>query len=283
MADDKIFLAKKTEVQKVASDLSVLDNKAYDVIDTPYGTNLSEKFASEIASYSDPWQWIKARIKAKNYTGLHVDDFITFRTSDGLSFDAQIMGKYSDNYGDTAVGPHLDFCTRQVHPTNHVWNTANNNNGDANHHNPFLASELKAWMDNTIYPTLPAALRNVISPKRLYTPGRYSASGALTDDNEYMWNTFEKLWLPTEKEIIGCTNHGSMHFHEGEFQYPYFVYPENRNKVDTNGARRTWWVATSASGNSTHVCDLSAYGSLGGWVASGDWLSVPLCFRISGS
>lgn len=40
------------------------------------GTNLAEKFKDEIANYSDIWQWIKARIKAGNFAGIHVNDFI---------------------------------------------------------------------------------------------------------------------------------------------------------------------------------------------------------------
>ena len=38
------------------------------------GMNLAVKFAEEIKKYSDIWQWIKARIKAGNFAGIHVND-----------------------------------------------------------------------------------------------------------------------------------------------------------------------------------------------------------------
>ena len=40
------------------------------------GRDLTSIFALEIAQYSDAWAWIKARIKAHNFTGIHVADYI---------------------------------------------------------------------------------------------------------------------------------------------------------------------------------------------------------------
>ena len=38
------------------------------------GVDLTVVFADEIAEYGDPWSWIKARARARNYAGLHVRD-----------------------------------------------------------------------------------------------------------------------------------------------------------------------------------------------------------------
>ena len=46
------------------------DNRIYK------GRNLVTVFASEIAKYSDEWAWIRARIKAANYEGIYVGDYI---------------------------------------------------------------------------------------------------------------------------------------------------------------------------------------------------------------
>ena len=45
------------------------------------GVDLTLKFATEIAAspYSgNPWAWIKARIQAADFTGIHVNDYIPF-------------------------------------------------------------------------------------------------------------------------------------------------------------------------------------------------------------
>ena len=42
------------------------------------GVDLSVAFAAEIAEYANVWAWVKARIQAANFAGLHVGDYIPF-------------------------------------------------------------------------------------------------------------------------------------------------------------------------------------------------------------
>lgn len=79
----------KKEISKLKEDLeiSLLENdRLYE------GTNLAEKFKDEIANYSDIWQWIKARIKAGNFAGIHVNDFIRWQTTDNKWIESRIAG-----------------------------------------------------------------------------------------------------------------------------------------------------------------------------------------------
>ena len=100
----------------------------------PYdGIDLTEKFADEIAAspYSgDAWAWIKARIQADNYTGIHVKDFIPFTTTNGVTLSAEVAGIDTyRNYGDSSVGRHIDFICRELWPTLKTINPVNYNNG----------------------------------------------------------------------------------------------------------------------------------------------------------
>ena len=100
----------------------------------PYeGIDLAEKFADEIAAspYSgDAWAWIKARIQAGNYTGIHVKDFIPFTTTNGVTLRAEVAGIDTyRNYGDRSVGRHIDFICRELWPTLKPINPVNYNNG----------------------------------------------------------------------------------------------------------------------------------------------------------
>lgn len=97
----------------------------------PYdGVDLSVKFADEIAAYSDTGAWLKARIKAANFDGIHVNDFIPFTTTNGLNFKARVAGidPYYE-YGDSAVGHHIDFICEELWPTLKPINPVNYNNG----------------------------------------------------------------------------------------------------------------------------------------------------------
>lgn len=100
----------------------------------PYnGVDLTAKFADEIAASpynGDAWAWIKARIKAGNYTGIHVKDFMPFTTTNGVTLNAEIAGIDTyRNYGDNAVGRHIDFICRALWPILKPINPVNYNNG----------------------------------------------------------------------------------------------------------------------------------------------------------
>ena len=113
------------------------------------GVDLTVKFADEIANYSDEWAWITARIKAGNFSGIHVSDYIPVTTgrTDGFTFKAQIAGIDTYyQYGDSAVGHHIDFISKELWPDLMVMNQVNYNNGTANTPYPWLASHCYALL-----------------------------------------------------------------------------------------------------------------------------------------
>ena len=117
----------KTETDSLKEDLeiSLLENdRLYE------GTNLAEKFKDEIANYSDIWQWIKARIKAENFAGIHVNDFIRWQTTDNKWIESRVAGINTyKGCGDREVPNHIDFISKDLWPVLHVMNPVNYNNG----------------------------------------------------------------------------------------------------------------------------------------------------------
>lgn len=94
------------------------------------GVDLTKKFADEIAQYPDVPQWIKARIKAKNYAGLHVHDYFPWTTKDGKKIKSCIAGINTyKRYGDSETPDHIDFISKDLWPVLHVMNPVNYNNG----------------------------------------------------------------------------------------------------------------------------------------------------------
>ena len=117
----------KKDVASLKEDLeiSLLENdRLYE------GTNLAEKFKDEIANYSDIWQWIKARIKAGNFTGIHVNDYIRWQTTDNKWIESCVAGINTyRRYGDREVPNHIDFISKDLWPTLHTMNPVDYNNG----------------------------------------------------------------------------------------------------------------------------------------------------------
>lgn len=94
------------------------------------GEDLSVKFASEIAGYSDVWAWIRARIRAANFSKIHVNDYIPFTTTNNLIVKSCVAGIDTYyKYGDSSVGHHIDFISRDLWPTTVKMNLTNYNNG----------------------------------------------------------------------------------------------------------------------------------------------------------
>ena len=272
------------------------------------GANLAEKFASEIAASfynGDVWTWIKARITAENFTGIRVGDYIPFTTTNGITLNAQIAGINTyKNYGDTPVRAHIDFICKELWGTLHPINKVNYNNGTTNQNHPWLASDLYLYLNSLsgivpngtavnpettevdyttdgVYYYLPEALKNVIIEKRFFLPKRYSASGLLTDDNQWGWANIGKLWLPDECEVYGTPIWGGKGFSAGGsgLQYPLFAGNMNRVKF-RNGSRSNWWLLSPYSGNSSTWCGVLHTGDCNGSYASNGSIAAPVCFRV---
>lgn len=277
-----------TEKGKVADNTSTIEAMV-NVNGFSFGRDLTVVFADEIADYSDEWAWIQARLDAHDVSGLRVGDYIPINiaANGGIAAEthkAEIAGINTyRRTGDSGheVGYHIDWITRDCYSGTVKFNTTNINNGNANSPSPFLASNLKSWLDGTLYPLLDAKLKNVIKAKRILAPSRYQSGATLTDDNSWAWQDFDKLWVPLETEIFDCLAWSTKGYGNGQaVQYPIFAnsYEHRMKGAGPGGARADWSTASARSGNSTYVVYVHAYGNSGNGHASNAFC-VPVCFR----
>ena len=260
---------------------------ACDIVDRTYkGTDLTVRYADEIANYTDAWAWFQARLDADNLSGIHVKDYIPFSIS-GENHKAQIAG--IDTYyktGSTAVDHHVDFISEDCYGTKHRYNATNTNQGNATTGSPFKASELYTWLNGTVYNALPAEIKAVIKEKYLYYPLRYASGSNLTDDNSWEFGSFGKLWLPLEGEIFDTPMWNTKNGYGNPYatQYPIFANDASARikGAGPGGNSATWWTASAYSGGATTFANVGAYGIDSRDGATGE-LSVPLCFRLIAS
>ena len=297
--------ATKKYVDSIKMEQDEINNQLYQISDELYeGVDLTVKFADEIANYSDEWAWLEARRAAGNFKGIHVADYITV-TLNGNIYHAEIMGINTyKNYGDTAVGDHIDFILRELWETLHVWNKVNYNNGISSIQYPFLASDLYYYMNalsgsvpnattvnpattsvnytsSGIYYYFPTKLKNVLKNKLVRPAIRYSSSSLLTDDNSWNWVSMGKLWIPSEMEVYGTDIWSDKKYSVGGFQqYPYFKNNMRRVKNIMNGSRSPWWLLSSFSGYSTATCLVTADGFASYTNTSSPNIAVAVCFRV---
>lgn len=253
------------------------------------GVDLTVKFANEIANHSNEWAWIQSRLDNHNVRDLHVGDYIPINiaANGGIAAEthkAEIAGINTyRRTGDSGheVGYHIDWITRDCYSGTVKFNTTDINNGKESNSSPFLVSNLKSWLDGTLYPLLDAKLKAVIKAKRILAPYRYQSGATLTDDNSWGWQDFDKLWVPLESEIFDSLVWSSKGYGIGQaVQYPIFAnsYEHRMKGVGPGGARADWWTASASSGNSTNVVRVYSDGDSGRNYAS--YAScVPVCFR----
>lgn len=270
------------------------------------GVDLTVEFANEIKNYSDEWEWIKARITAGNYAGLHVCDYIPITCSNGYKLNAQIAGINTyTGYGDKEVGNHIDFICKEVWEDLHAINKVDYNNGNANSPNPFLASDLNYWLNSTsgtvpnsktdqavtvevdytadgVFYYLPDKLKNQIIKKRVMLPGRYTESSVLTQDNSWDWQSIGKLWIPSEVEVYGMTCWGNNGYGAGGFvQYPIFIGNMNRlKKRCSSNDRYGWWLLSTSAGSSASFSFVGNGGYCNRASAAVSVIGTPVCFRL---
>ncbi len=97
------------------------------------GVDLTVRFASEIAAYGgNPWAWIKARVQAENFEGLHVHDYIpvTCENPGAYVLKPEIAGINTyKGAGSPEIPAHIDFITKDCWPDTVTYNPVNYNNG----------------------------------------------------------------------------------------------------------------------------------------------------------
>ena len=181
--------------------------------------------------------------------------------------------------GDQSKGHHIAFVasapvsvaktvTGVANDSFLMWNTTNTNQGTAETKNPYLVSNLKAW-ETAFEACLPEGLTKYLLTQRVLLEERYSASGALTDSNNWSWQDIGKVWSPSEMEVYGCPVWGTKGYSVG-FDCQFDLFRDTAHRL--NGVRCIWWLRSVVGGSSSHVCCVSHSGRASYYSATATWV-----------
>jgi hypothetical protein len=173
------------------------------------------------------------------------------------SFNASGSYTVTDNGGDA----HLVFQFQNVAFKHNMEATATN--VDAN---GYLGSVMRTYLTGAFLTGLTAA---GVPDSVLWAPTRYVAnggSGATAADPIQ-----DKLWLPTEREMVGTRTYSNETYEteENQARLEYYNSDASRKKYDTSplGTAFSYWLASPLSTAATHFCYIS-YAT--GTTAAGD-------------
>ena len=258
-------------------------------IDQFGGRSLAVQFASEILAFENEWEWLQSRAKEGNFDGLMIGDYLDLTTGAGVQMRYRIAAV--DPYfqvGDTPMGHHVAMVPDDTVPVtgsyavngDHImWNTTNTNNGVSSETSPYINSNLHKWEEGVFLPSLPTIVRERILDRRLLLETRYSSAGAQTNANSWAWKT-AKVWSLSEVEVYGHPVWATSGYQQAsDCHFPLFAQWKDRIR-DRNGSRVIWWLRVPASGSSTWVCFVAAYGNSSYYDATYTGLRPLPCFLI---
>ena len=238
------------------------------------GQSLATLLAGEVSGSVTIYDALHKRVQAANFSGMRVGDYIDVPLVSASNVAAQqsvrFLLAHIDPYlycGDNSKGHHIAFVasapvsvaktvTGVANDSFLMWNTTNTNQGTAETKNPYLGSNLKAW-ETAFEACLPEGLTKYLLTQRVLLEERYSASGALTDSNNWSWQDIGKVWSPSEMEVYGCPVWGTKGYSVG-FDCQFDLFRDTAHRL--NGTRYGWWLRSVMGGSSSGVCYVTTHG-----------------------
>ena len=157
---------------------------------------------------------------------------------------------------------YVRFETRNFIGGEVEWNEQDTNKGG------YPDSDIRGYIDSTIWDLLPEDLQEVISDVDREWKDKDGNCGTYTT----------KLFLPAASEVF---DEDSCYGDKGLYkQLDYYKDARNRIRVDEDGDTRVYWLASVGSGSSTAACTVNHSGTASNWNASNS-NRVPVCFQIS--
>ena len=200
-----------------------------------YGTLLGQDVditlgdAANIAhtdTINDSWEEIQAHIEAGDYaTRYSLGDTKTITLTDGATVVMEIVAFNADTKADGTTSAITWMSKRAV--TLHQMNSTETNAGG------WEASEMRAWLQNDFYDTLPSDVKGVIeSVNKTYYDYATSSTKVCVDS----------IWIPSYREVVGHRTHEDA----GVDYTAYFSDADDRIKTTYDGCGLSyWWLRSS--------------------------------------
>lgn len=147
---------------------------------------------------------------------------------DGNTFEFRIIGINFDNKADGSGKAGITIAASGV---NKALNTMA---WDDNTSAKWEASDVRTWLRETFFATLPLSLQNVIKTVSKTTSYWYEGGKSI--------DTTETVFLPSSQELQSAYLGGTVV--EGLGQYPYLNVQSQRIFKDVNGTAIYWWTRT---------------------------------------
>ena len=231
-----------------------------------------DTIGKEIPAFQkDSWATIAANVKSGNTSKYNVGDTKEVDLGELGKHTVRIsnMSACESETSETACGFVVEFADII---TNQKFNSTNTNVGG------WRDSELRTYVNGTIYNALPSDLQNVISTTKVIS-GHGKTSGETnfeTQDKLYLLNA-QEVWSTNDYDTsVGTSRQLDYYKNQGVTASSYAGAIKQYN-----GANSKWWLRSAYS--SFNAYDFLYVSIYGGWACDGAFISngVSPAFRIA--
>ena len=233
--------------------------------------NLGSNVPEPVTFSEDSWETIAANVKSGNTSKYNVGDTKEVDLGSLGTHTVRIANKSECTNGETsetACGFVVEFADII---TNQKFNSTDTNVGG------WKDSELRTYVNGTIYNALPSDLQNVIvSTKVISGHGKRSGETNFeTQDKLYLLNA-QEVWSTNSYDTsVGTSKQLDYYKNQGVTASSYAGAIKQYN-----GSSYNWWLRSASSGNTSYFLGVRITGNWGGDIASGS-LGVSPTFRIA--
>ena len=237
---------------------------------------LGSNVPTSVSFESDSWTTIAANVKAGNTSKYNVGDTKEVDLGDLGTHTVRIsnMSECTTETSETACGFVVEFADII---TEQRFNSTNTNEGG------WKDSELRTYVNGTIYNALPSELQNVISSTKVIS-GHGSTSG------ETNFETQDKLYLLSGHEVYeDGTSHPMSARDTAYSNTRQLDYYKNQGVTTNsyagaikqyNGKNSYWWLRSASSANADGFLEVGSNGDWASFFVS-DSYGVSPAFRIA--
>ena len=231
---------------------------------------LGQGIPDPVSFATDSWQTIQNAVKLGNTDLYNVGDTKTIELTNFGAHTVRIANKSecTTETSETACGFVVEF-TDIIE--NHNYNSTNTSVGG------WRDSELRTYISNKIYDSLPSDLQNVIVSTKVIS-GHGSTAG------ETNFETQDRLYLLSTKEIWGAAEYDTVDIETRQLDYYKNKGVTTSNRSGSikqyNGSDSFWLLRSPYSGNAAGFIRV---GSMGNWSSSAsiELNGISPAFRIA--
>ena len=232
---------------------------------------LEEDIPNSVSFENDSWATIAANVKSGNTSKYNVGDTKEVDLGDLGTHPVRISNMSECTNGETSetacgfVVEFADIITQQK------FNSTETNVGG------WKDSELRTYVNGTIYNALPSELQNVITTTKVIS-GHGSTSGETnfeTQDKLYLLNA-QEVWSTNDYDTsVGTSKQLDYYKNQGVTVNSYAGA-----RKQYNGSNNYWWLRSASSSNADDFLRVRGTGDGGTIYADGSY-GVSLAFRIA--